>query len=299
MRRFGTSSSQTTSWRTPAGQSGQYAIILAHPTGRTPALDIDSSLRRDHQWLSDPKARPSDRSFSDLPPFHAWVVSVVLLLSGFSQSSLAQAPPVSLSAPATATTPAAIGTPPAGAAATAAAKPAPTAAELQRAAIALQRAAIRKQAENLGLWLMPLDEKPRREIADPPDCDPLEEKLVNPLIDDAAKQNGLEPKLIRAVVERESAFRPCAVSAKGAQGLMQLMPETAAELGVADPFDPKQSVDAGARYLKQLIDKYKGDLPQALGAYNAGPQNVDDSGGVPDLQETRDYVDAVLTRAGL
>jgi soluble lytic murein transglycosylase-like protein len=165
--------------------------------------------------------------------------------------------------------------------------------------MAVQRAAIRKQAENLGLWLMPLDEKPRHETAEPPDCDPLEDKLLNPLIEDAAKQHSLEPKLIRAVIERDSAFRPCAVSAKGAQGLMQLMPETAAALGVANPYDPKQNVDGGARYLKQLIDKYKGDLSQALSAYNAGPTTVDDSGGVPDLQETRDYVDAVLTQAGL
>ena len=80
---------------------------------------------------------------------------------------------------------------------------------------------------------------------------------------------------------------------------MQLMPETAAELGVANPFDPKQNVDGGARFLKQLLDKYKGDLPQALGAYNAGPKTVDGSGGVPDLQETREYVDAILARAGL
>jgi soluble lytic murein transglycosylase-like protein len=170
---------------------------------------------------------------------------------------------------------------------------------LQRAAIALQRAAIRRQAENLGLWLMPLDTKPRAQVAEQPDCDPLEQSLVNPLIEDAAKQQSLDPKLIRAVVEQESAFRPCAVSVSGAQGLMQLMPQTGAELGVANPFDPKQNVDAGARYLKQLLDKYQGDLSLALGAYNAGPKALDDSGGVPNLQETRDYVDAVLAKAGL
>jgi soluble lytic murein transglycosylase-like protein len=101
------------------------------------------------------------------------------------------------------------------------------------------------------------------------------------------------------MIGQESAFRPCAVSAKGAEGLMQLMPETAAELGVADPFDPRQNLDGGARFLKQLLDKYKGDLPQALGAYNAGPKTVDESGGVPDLQETREYVDAILAKAGL
>ena len=163
----------------------------------------------------------------------------------------------------------------------------------------MQRAAIRKQAEDLGLWLMPLDGKPPPETAEPPDCDPLDDKVVNPLIEDAAKQQSLDPKLLHAMIGQESAFRPCAVSAKGAEGLMQLMPETAAELGVADPFDPRQNLDGGARFLKQLLDKYKGDLPQALGAYNAGPKTVDESGGVPDLQETREYVDAILAKAGL
>ncbi|MGA2272439.1 MAG: lytic transglycosylase domain-containing protein [Bryobacteraceae bacterium] len=203
--------------------------------------------------------------------------------------------------PAASNTPAA-GTPPAtgdSPPATVSAKPPPTAAELQGAAIAQQRAAIRKQAENLGLWLMPLDGKPPPDGAEPPGCEPLDDNLVNPLIEDAAKQHGLDPKLLRAVIGQESAFRPCAVSAKGAQGLMQLMPETAAELGVANPFDPKQNLDGGARFLKQLLEKYKGDLPQALGAYNAGPKTADESGGAPDLQETREYVDAILAKAGL
>ncbi|MGA2039838.1 MAG: lytic transglycosylase domain-containing protein [Bryobacteraceae bacterium] len=178
-------------------------------------------------------------------------------------------------------------------------KPPPTAAELQQAAIAQQRAAIRKQAENLGLWLMPLDGKPPPETAEPPDCDPMDDTLVNPLIEDVAKRQSLDPKLLRAMIGQESAFRPCAVSVKGAEGLMQLMPETAAELGVADPFDPKQNLDGGARFLKQLLEKYKGDLPQALGAYNAGPKTVDGSAGVSDLLGTRGYVDAILAKAGL
>jgi hypothetical protein len=150
---------------------------------------------------------------------------------------------------------------------------------------------------------MPLDERPRvsqmAEAAEAPACDPIDQKIVDPLIEDAAKQNSLDPKLLRAVIGQESAFRPCAVSVKGAQGLMQLMPETAAELGVANPFDPKQNLDGGSRFLKQLLAKYKGDLPLALGAYNAGPKTVDDSGGVPDLQETREYVDAILAKAGI
>jgi len=113
-------------------------------------------------------------------------------------------------------------------------KPPPTAAELQRAAVAVQRAAIRKQAEDLGLWLMPLDGKNRRpKRPEPPDCDPLDDKVVNPLIEDAAKQQSLDPKLLHAMIGQESAFRPCAVSPKEPR-IDAAHAETAAELGVAD-----------------------------------------------------------------
>ena len=80
---------------------------------------------------------------------------------------------------------------------------------------------------------------------------------------------------------------------------MQLMPETATQLGVHDPFDPKENIEAGAKYLRQLLDKYKGDMAQALGAYNAGPSTVDQSGGVPAIPETKDYVDAILKKLGI
>jgi soluble lytic murein transglycosylase-like protein len=248
---------------------------------------------------------------SVFPWFPARIVRVVLMfLIALSSCLLAQTHPAlpAPPAPAASTVPAAAPAVPPAATnppnannppSDAAAKRPPTSAELQHAAIVLQRASIRRQAENLGLWLMPLEEHPRLAAAGPPDCDPIDDKLIAPLIEDAAKQHSLEPKLIRAVIDRESAFRPCAVSYRGAQGLMQLMPETAAELGVADPFDPRQSVDGGARYLKQLIEKYKGDLPKALGAYNSGPSTVDNSGGIPDIQETRDYVDSILSKAGL
>ena len=119
---------------------------------------------------------------------------------------------------------------------------------------------------------------------------------LTPLIDSAAKTNEMDGKLVRAVIEQESGFRPCAVSAKGAQGLMQLMPETAAELSVKDAFDPKENIAAGAKYLKQLLDKYKGDTKLALAAYNAGPSAVDAIKDVPDIPETRDYVDAILKK---
>ena len=132
--------------------------------------------------------------------------------------------------------------------------------------------------------------------ADPPDCDPLPEKDVNALVDAAAKEQGVKPELIHAVMEQESGFKPCAVSPKGAEGLMQLMPATADEFHVADPFDPVQNVGAGAKFLKTLLDKYGGDMKLALGAYNAGGAKVDQSGGVPNIQETQDYVTSILAR---
>ena len=130
----------------------------------------------------------------------------------------------------------------------------------------------------------------------PADCDPIAETELAPMIDAAAKGHELQPRLLRAVMERESGFHPCAVSPKGAQGLMQLMPDTAGQFGVSDAFDPKQNIEAGATFLKQLLDKYKGDTAMALGAYNAGPSTVDQAGGIPNIPETRDYVDAILKK---
>jgi soluble lytic murein transglycosylase-like protein len=94
-------------------------------------------------------------------------------------------------------------------------------------------------------------------------------------------------------MKRESAFYPCALSDKGAIGLMQLLPEVAQQFG-ADPLDPKQNINAGAQYLKELLARYKGDLKLALAAYNAGPQRVDAEKKVPDIPETTAYVDAIL-----
>jgi soluble lytic murein transglycosylase-like protein len=127
-------------------------------------------------------------------------------------------------------------------------------------------------------------------------CDPVPEASIAPILLDAAQREGLEPRLLTAVIQQESAFRPCAVSQKGAQGLMQLMPGTATQFGVKDPFDPKQNVDAGAKYLKELIGRYSGNLALALGAYNAGPAKVDEAGGVPPIPETTDYVSQILSR---
>ena len=111
-----------------------------------------------------------------------------------------------------------------------------------------------------------------------------------------ARRHGLDPDLVMAVVSVESGFRPQAVSPKGAQGLMQLMPKTASSLGVADAFDPAQNLDGGTRHLGQLLTLYGGDLTRALAAYNAGEGAVHRHGGVPPYRETRAYVKRVLER---
>jgi soluble lytic murein transglycosylase-like protein len=179
-------------------------------------------------------------------------------------------------------------------------------ADLMRAAIQKQRAAVRQQAQSAGAWLLPWSDDPpiagsdEPAISAPPSpsspCDLIDDAVAAPLIETAAKANEIQAPLLHAVIEQESAFHPCAVSSKGAQGLMQLMPDTAGSLGVKDPFDPQQNIEAGARYLKQLIDKYKGDLKLSLAAYNAGPSAVDAAGAIPDIPETRDYVDAILKK---
>lgn len=115
---------------------------------------------------------------------------------------------------------------------------------------------------------------------------------------DSARRHGLDPELVLAVVSVESAFQPQIVSRKGAQGLMQLMPATARELGVRDAMDPAENLDGGTRYLKDLIARYDGDLTKALAAYNAGPGAVARHGGVPPYKETRRYVREVLRRSG-
>jgi soluble lytic murein transglycosylase-like protein len=125
-------------------------------------------------------------------------------------------------------------------------------------------------------------------------CDPLPGAEIEALIAGAATREDLQPDLLRSIVRQESGFRPCAVSPKGAMGLMQLMPDTAARLGVRNPFSPKENVDAGARLFRQLLTLY-GDLPMALGAYNAGPSRVNDAEGVPNIPETVNYVQKILS----
>jgi len=109
-----------------------------------------------------------------------------------------------------------------------------------------------------------------------------------------ARQHGLSAALVESVIRAESAFNPRAQSPKGAQGLMQLMPGTAASLGVRDAFDPRQNIDGGVRHLRALIDRYLGNVPLAVAAYNAGAGAVDVHRGIPPYPETQQYVQKVL-----
>lgn len=188
----------------------------------------------------------------------------------------------------------------------------------QRESIEKQHAAVQKQIQAAGQAAQPSHSfftapwsPPPAPIVPPPaeitppsspasssDSNPVLSEHIGNIVTEAAQREGLTPDLLRAVIEKESRGDPFAISSKGAMGLMQLMPGTAAELGVADPFDPEENVGAGARYLKQLLSRYDGALPLALAAYNAGPTRVDMAGGVPRIAETRDYVSSILGRLG-
>lgn len=129
-----------------------------------------------------------------------------------------------------------------------------------------------------------------------PPCDPMPTAELDKLVLENSQQQGVKPDLIRGVIAQESGARPCAVSWKGAQGLMQLMPATSEQFGVKDPFDPGQNVEAGTKLLKQLLTKYNNDVSLALAAYNAGEGRVDKDGGVPQIAETQNYVTDIQSK---
>lgn len=127
---------------------------------------------------------------------------------------------------------------------------------------------------------------------------PLSGRPFAALIETVALKHGIDPALVHAVIATESNYRPRATSRVGARGLMQVMPATARDLGVRSAgalFDPKQNVEAGVKYLKVLLERFDGDLPTALAAYNAGPGAVSKHDGIPPYPETRKYVRKVLS----
>jgi soluble lytic murein transglycosylase-like protein len=115
------------------------------------------------------------------------------------------------------------------------------------------------------------------------------------LIRDCSQKYGVNPSLVKAVIHAESGYNPNALSHKGASGLMQLMPDTARSLKVADRFNPKDNVEGGVKYLRFLLDTFKGDVSLAVAAYNAGLNKVAKYGGIPPYNETRTYVNRVLS----
>lgn len=117
---------------------------------------------------------------------------------------------------------------------------------------------------------------------------------LNAIFDEAAEKYGVDAKFLKSIAKCESDFDPACVSHSGATGIMQLMPATAAELGVSDSYDPYQNIMGGAQYISELLDKYNGDTSLALAAYNAGSGNVAKYGGIPPFTETQNYVKKVL-----
>jgi soluble lytic murein transglycosylase-like protein len=122
----------------------------------------------------------------------------------------------------------------------------------------------------------------------------LDRQELNVLVNSAGERHQIDPDFINSVIRAESGFNNRAVSRKGAQGLMQLMPGTASKLGVANSFDPHANVEGGTKYLRELLEKYNYDVPKALAAYNAGPGRVDRYKGVPPYFETQTYVAKII-----
>ena len=156
-----------------------------------------------------------------------------------------------------------------------------------------------RQVDGVTLFTM----RPTRRPEAPPASAPEPARRAAPreiiaLVEEAGARHGLDPRLITTVISVESAFNPRAVSPKGARGLMQLMPLTARQYGVTDLNDPRENIEGGVAYLKDLSRRYKGDLRLALAAYNAGPEAVERASGVPNFRETREYLRKIEARYG-
>ncbi len=160
--------------------------------------------------------------------------------------------------------------------------------------LAKQRASVRSQMGGASVysasWHIPMM------MPEGAACEPVSQPELARMIDDIAPRQNVNPALVREVARQESGFHPCAISPKGAVGLMQLMPATQSQFQVKNPFSPQESLEAGSKLLRGLLDKYHGDLSLALGAYNAGAQTVDKTGAVPEIPETKNYVFGILNR---
>ena len=151
-------------------------------------------------------------------------------------------------------------------------------------------------ADRAGYVDVPTDEIDsfEKDLSAPAGETPHHSPPMNEVINAVSSRHHLDPDLINSVIHAESGFNPKAVSPKGAQGLMQLMPQTASKLGVGDAFDPSANVEGGTRYLRELLERYNFDLIKALAAYNAGPQRVEQYHGVPPYYETQAYVARII-----
>lgn len=156
-------------------------------------------------------------------------------------------------------------------------------------------------AEERGLEIRTLEDgvpllvysSPGKQVSPPPVASLEPDEATSHLVDYYSQRSGLDPGLVRSVIQVESAFDPRAVSSRGAMGLMQLMPETAAELGVDNVWDPGENIRGGTTYLRRMLDRF-GELELALAGYNAGPTVVEKYGAIPPFPETRRYVTKVL-----